>query len=95
MEAPPAGSAVSFGTRSHGPAGGLGSTCVPDTEMTDSGPEPTLDGVGREFPDWHCYAPGINSYVFAGLRDSSPLVILRGKDPMALRNEIRRWTDSR
>lgn len=68
---------------------------MPDTEKTDSDPEPTLDDVGREFPDWHCYAPGINGYMFAGLRGSSPPVILRGKDPMALRNEIRRWTDSR
>ena len=70
-------------------------TDVPDTEITNSDPEPTLDDLRREFPDWHCYAPGINGYVFAGLRGSSPLVVLRGKDPMALRNEIRRWTDGR
>jgi hypothetical protein len=75
--------------------GSLGSTGVHDSEMTNGDPERTLDDVTREFPDWHCYAPGINGYVFARLRGSFPLVIVRGKDPMALRNEIRRWTDDR
>jgi len=28
---------------------------------------PTFDDVGREFLDWHYYAPEINAYVFAGL----------------------------
>lgn len=65
---------------------------MPDTEMINSSPEPTLDDVGQEFPAWHCYAPGINGIVFASLRGSSPLVVLRGENPVALRDEIRRWT---
>ena len=28
---------------------------------------PTFDDVGREFLEWHYYAPEINVYVFAGL----------------------------
>ncbi|MGI8449628.1 MAG: hypothetical protein ACR2MP_21105 [Streptosporangiaceae bacterium] len=51
---------------------------MPDTEVTSSDPEPTLDDVGREFPDWHCYAPGINGIVIASLRGSSPLKIFNG-----------------
>jgi hypothetical protein len=62
-----------------------------DTGMTNSDPEPTLDDVGREFPTWHCYAPGINSIVFARLRDSYPPVTVRGEDPTDLRDEIL-WT---
>lgn len=65
---------------------------MPDTEMISSEPEPTLDEVGLEFPDWHCYAPGINGIVFASLRGSSPLAIVRGPDPVTLREEIRSWT---
>ena len=47
--------------------------------------------VGQEFPDWHCYAPGIDGTVFASLRRSAPLVIVRGADPVTLREEIRSW----
>jgi hypothetical protein len=65
---------------------------MPDAGGTGSGPAPTLEDVGREFPDWHCYAPGINGIVFASLRGSSPLVIVRGPDPVTLREEIRSWT---
>ena len=61
---------------------------MPDTYLT-------LDDVGQEFPDWHCYAPGINGMVFASLRGSYPLVIVRGEDPVDLRDEIRRWTGTR
>ena len=63
-----------------------------DNGVTTSEPEPTLDDVRREFPAWHCYAPGINGIVFASLRDSFPPVIVRGEDPVDLRDEIRRWT---
>ena len=57
---------------------------MPDTEMISSEPEPTLDEVGLEFPDWHCYAPGINGIVFASLRGScpaSPRARTRPRDP--------------
>jgi hypothetical protein len=65
---------------------------MPETGMTSSEREPTLDDVGREFPAWHCYAPGINGIVFARLRDSFLLVVVRGEDPVDLRDKIRRWT---
>jgi len=65
---------------------------MPDTGVTSNDPTPTLEEVGQEFPDWHCYARGINGTVFASLRRSAPLVIVRGPDPAALREEIRSWT---
>jgi hypothetical protein len=64
---------------------------MPNAGVTSSDPAPTLEDVGQEFPDWHCYAPGINGMVFASLRGSSPLVIVRGPDPVILREEIRSW----
>ena len=65
---------------------------MPDAGVTSSDPAPTLEDVGREFPDWHCYAPGINGLVFASLRGSSPLVVVRGPDPVSLGEEIRSWS---
>src|ERR1700744_6625520 len=65
---------------------------MPDTRVTSSGPAPTLEDVGREFPAWHCYAPGINGVVFASLRGRSPLVVVRGPDPVSLSEEIRSWS---
>ena len=62
---------------------------MPDTEVTSSDPPRTLEDVGQEFPDWHRYAPGINGMVFASLRGSSPLVLVRGPDPVSLGEEIR------
>jgi hypothetical protein len=67
---------------------------MPDSGVTSSDPELTLDDVGREFPDWHCYAPGINGTMFASLRGSSPLVIVRAPDPVVLREEIRSWSSA-
>lgn len=61
------------------------------TGVTSRDPTPTLEDVGQEFPAWHCYAPGINGTLFASLRGSSPLVIVRGPDPATLREEIRSW----
>jgi hypothetical protein len=76
----------------HGPVGSLGGISMPGTRVTSSDPAPTLEDVGREFPDWHCYAPGINGLVFASLRGSSPLVVVRGPDPVSLGEEIRSWS---
>jgi hypothetical protein len=53
-------------------------------------PEPTLDDVGREFPDWLCYAPGIGGTVFARLLHVSPPVLVKGEDPRDLREAIKR-----
>jgi anti-sigma regulatory factor (Ser/Thr protein kinase) len=69
-----------------------GDMTMTDTGTTSSDPEPTLEDVAHEFPAWHCYAPGMNSRVFANLPGSSPLVVLSGEDPADLRDEIRRWT---
>src|ERR1700722_5428169 len=70
----------------------LGGISLSGTRVTSSDPAPTLGDVGREFPDWHCYAPGINGMVFASLRGSSPLVVVRGADPVRLGEEIRSWS---
>ena len=63
-----------------------------DTGVTSNDPEPSLEDIAQEFPDWHCYAPGINGFVFASLRGSFPLVIVRGPNPVTLREEICSWT---
>jgi hypothetical protein len=65
---------------------------MPGTGVTSSDPELTLNDVGQEFPNWHCYAPGINGTVFASLRGSFLPVIVHGEDPVTLREEIRNWT---
>jgi hypothetical protein len=52
--------------------------------------EPTLDDVAKEYPDWHCWR-GVNNLCYARLRKSSPAVVVRGEDPVDLRDEIRRW----
>lgn len=65
-----------------------------DSGATSSDPEPTLEDIAQEYPDWHCYAPGINGFVFASLRGSSPLVLVRGPNSVTLRDEIRSWTGS-
>jgi hypothetical protein len=51
--------------------------------------EPTLDEVGREFPAWHCWK-GISGLVYAKLNHASPPVVVRGEDPLDLRDSIRR-----
>ncbi len=62
-----------------------------DTGVSSNDSTPTLEDVGQEFPDRHCYAPGIDGTVFASLRRSAPLVLVRGADPVTLREEIRSW----
>lgn len=70
----------------------MGVEPMPDTEVLKADqPELTLEDVGREFPTWHCYAPGVNAFVYANLPGSFPLVVLHGKHPADLRNQIRRW----
>ena len=67
---------------------------MPDIEATNRDAEPTLEDVGREFPDWHCYAPGINGLVFARLLGSFPPVMVRGAGPVELRDQLRGWSAS-
>jgi hypothetical protein len=50
---------------------------------------PALDDVAREYPRWRCWT-GIAGLLYATLRGSSPPVVVRGEDPMDLRDEIRR-----
>jgi hypothetical protein len=51
--------------------------------------EPTLDDIRGEFPAWHCW-DGISGLVYAKLRGSSPVIVVRGENPRDLRDQIRR-----
>lgn len=51
--------------------------------------ELTGQDVAREFPDWDI-SKGTCGLWYALLRDSDPQVMVRGEDPMDLRDEIRR-----
>ena len=57
-----------------------------------AGHDQALDDVARDYPRWHCWA-GISGlfYFYAGLRHSSPPIVVRGEDPMDLRDSIRDW----
>jgi hypothetical protein len=55
----------------------------------DSTAEPTLDDVARENPRWHCWK-GIAGLHYASLRHSSPPILIRGEDPLDLRDQIHR-----
>ncbi len=58
--------------------------------MDQSTAEPTLDDVQAEFPRWHCWR-GIAGLVYARRPLTSPPVVVRGEDPMDLRDQIRGW----
>jgi hypothetical protein len=60
------------------------------TGTTSPAAEPTHDDVAHEYPAWHCWK-GISSLYYARLTGASPPVIVRGEDPMDLRDEIRKW----
>ncbi len=45
--------------------------------------------MARECPRWHCWQ-GISGLLYASLRGSSPPIVVRGEDPMDLRDQIRR-----
>jgi hypothetical protein len=51
--------------------------------------ESALDDIAREYPRWRCWR-GVSGLVYAGLRHSSPPVVVRGEDPANLRDSIRR-----
>ena len=46
-----------------------------------------LDDVARRYPDWH-RCRGTDRLFYARLRDSDPPVIVRGEDPVDLRDQI-------
>lgn len=52
--------------------------------------EPTLDDVEREFPRWHCWK-GVSGLVYASRGQTSPPAVVRGEDPLDLRDAIRAW----
>jgi hypothetical protein len=52
--------------------------------------EPTLDDVARQFPQWEVYK-GISGLYYGRLYKSSPPVIVRGENPLDLRDQIRGW----
>lgn len=58
--------------------------------MDQSTAEPTLADVGREFPRWHCWK-GVSGLVYASRGQTSPPAVVRGEDPMDLRDQIRAW----
>ena len=52
--------------------------------------EPTLADVEREWPRWHTWK-GIAGLVYAQRNKTSPPAVLRGEDPLDLRDQIRGW----
>lgn len=52
--------------------------------------EPTLEDVAQEFPRWHCFR-GVSGLVYASRGMTSPPALVRGEDPMDLRDQIRGW----
>lgn len=49
--------------------------------------EPTLDEVGRRYPEWHCWR-GVDRLYYARLRGTDPPVLVRGEDPLDLQDMI-------
>ena len=52
--------------------------------------EPTLADVTTEFPRWHTWT-GISGLVYASRNLTSPPAVVRGEDPLDLRDQIRAW----
>ena len=58
--------------------------------MDQSTAEPTLEDVHAEYPRWHCWK-GVNGLVYASRAKTSPPAVVRGEDPVDLRDQIRGW----
>jgi len=52
--------------------------------------EPSLDDVAAAYPRWHLWK-GVSGLVYASRGLTSPPVVVRGEDPMDLRDAIRAW----
>jgi hypothetical protein len=52
--------------------------------------EPTAETIERQFPQRHA-RKGVNGLWYVAVRRSSPQILVRGEDPVDLRNSIRRW----
>lgn len=52
--------------------------------------EPTLADVAAEFPRWHTWK-GIAGLLYASRNLTSPPAVVRGEDPVDLRDQIRGW----
>lgn len=50
--------------------------------------EPTAETIEREFPRWHAWE-GVNGLWYAAVKMSSPQILVRGEDPVDLRDSIR------
>jgi hypothetical protein len=57
--------------------------------VSDSGDEPTLADVEREFPVWNCWR-GVSGLFYARPKDAEPRSgrMVEGEDPWDLRNQI-------
>ena len=53
------------------------------------GPE-SADDIETEFPGWSAFR-GVNDLVYARKKKTTPPVLLKAEDWMALRDEINRW----
>ena len=62
---------------------------LPEIAEAEPG-EPTLEDVEREWPRWHTWK-GISGLVYASRRLTSPPAVVRGEDPMDLRDLIQMW----
>jgi hypothetical protein len=62
---------------------------VQSVTVNNDSREPTLDDVRSEYPRWYCWS-GISGLVYGKLRGSSPVIMVRGEDPLDLRDQIRR-----
>jgi hypothetical protein len=56
--------------------------------MTTDKSEPTMEDVIREYPSWHAWT-GIAGLRYGKLIGSSPPIVVRGEDPLDLRDQIR------
>ena len=52
--------------------------------------EPDLEDVAAEFPRWSCWI-GIAGLHYARRAVTSPPAVVRGEDPVDLRDQIRGW----
>ena len=52
--------------------------------------EMTVESIEREFPGWHAWK-GVSGLWYAQVKHASPQILVRGEDPVDLRDSIVRW----
>jgi hypothetical protein len=50
----------------------------------------SAEAIEAEFPQWHAWK-GVNGLWYAAVVRSSPQILVRGEDPVDLRDSIIRW----